>query len=91
MTAIILVLHRFDEKPLEFLPLNITLNAFLAFFTTLAKAGLLLPLTEAVSQWKWNLYQSSPRGRPLMDFQVLDNASRGVWGALNVLGRFKLR
>ncbi|KAH8885648.1 hypothetical protein GQ53DRAFT_750986 [Thozetella sp. PMI_491] len=45
----------------------------------------MLPVTRAISQWKWNIYQSTPHGEPLAHFQILDSASRGVWGSLGLL------
>ena len=39
-------------------PMNITLNIFLAFFTTLTltKAAFMIAVSEALSQWKWNWF-----------------------------------
>jgi len=50
------------------------------------------PITEAFSQWKWNLLtqkEGSTRTRSLADFEVLDSASRGTWGSWKVLRNFK--
>jgi len=66
----------------------ITLNAFVAFFTTLAAVTLLIPVTEAVSQWKWNYFMTE---QPLSDFEVFDDASRGAWGSVLLLRRFSFR
>ncbi|KAJ0341233.1 hypothetical protein COL154_008993 [Colletotrichum chrysophilum] len=38
---------------------------------------------ESLSQYKWNWYKKSPR--PLADFRVFDEASRGPWGSLKLL------
>jgi len=69
--------------------MQITLNTFLAFFTTFTKAAFMIPISEALSQWKWNIYASGLPSRPLADFQVLDAASRGVWGSWMLFRNFR--
>jgi hypothetical protein len=50
----------------------------------------MMPVAEAISQWKWNVYHSS-NGRSVMDFEVLDKCSRGLWGAFGLVRHFKLK
>ncbi|KAH8897278.1 hypothetical protein GQ53DRAFT_837938 [Thozetella sp. PMI_491] len=91
--VIVTVLAVFDGHALPNLPMDITLNTLLAFLTTCTKAAFMVPVGEAVSQWKWNIFASSSpaglSGRPLADFQVLDAASRGTWGSWILIRRFK--
>ncbi|KAK0646425.1 hypothetical protein B0T16DRAFT_458346 [Cercophora newfieldiana] len=91
--VIVAVLGAYDGQSLPQLPLHVTLNTFLAFFTTLCKAAFMTPITEAFSQWKWNLLTQKENGqgrtRSLADFEVLDSASRGTWGSWKVLRNFK--
>jgi hypothetical protein len=89
--VIVAVLGAYDQRSLPQLPLHVTLNTFLAFFTTLCKAAFMTPITEAFSQWKWNLLAQNGQGRTrsLADFEVLDSASRGTWGSWKVLRNFK--
>jgi hypothetical protein len=87
--VIVAVLRVYDGRALPTLPLSITLNTFLAFFTTLTKAAFMLSVAEAISQWKWNMLKS--KERPLTDFLAIDSASRGVWGSFWVLGRFHIK
>jgi hypothetical protein len=92
--VIVAVLGAYDGRSLPQMPMNITLNTFLAFFTTFTKAAFMTPISEALGQWKWNLFSpgsSNTRGRPLADFQVLDAASRGTWGSWMLLRNFKWR
>jgi len=72
--------------------MNITLNTFLAFFATITKSSFMIPIAEALSQWKWNLF-AAQRGqaRSLADFQTLNAASRGTWGSWALVRRFKWR
>lgn len=84
-------MRTFDGKALPTLPLSITLNTFLAFFTTLTKAAFMIAVCEALSQWKWNWF-ATRADRPLHDFQLFDDASRGAWGSLQLLlGRLRGR
>ena len=76
------------------MPIGITLNTFLAFFTTFTKAAFMVPISEALSQWKWNLLvvdESKGQSRSLSIFGTLDSASRGIWGSWLILRDFKWR
>ncbi|KAK3690251.1 hypothetical protein B0T22DRAFT_515421 [Podospora appendiculata] len=91
---IVAVLAAYDGKALPRLPMSITLNTFLAFFTTFTKAAFMSPVSEAISQWKWNMF--APRsggghGRSLADFQILNAASRGTWGSWVLMYNFRWR
>jgi hypothetical protein len=46
---------------------------------------MLLAVSAAISQFKWLEYQGSGKARSLQDIQVYDSASRGPWGALEML------
>ncbi|KAK7931155.1 hypothetical protein PG985_001867 [Apiospora marii] len=47
----------------------------------------MVPLVQGMSQLKWVWFSSKPR--PLADFQLYDEASRGPWGGVKIL--FKLK
>lgn len=83
------MLRVYDGTKLISLPLNITLNAFLSFFTTLAKAAFMIPVAEAMSQWKWNMYGTNRAGWPMNDFNMIEQASRGTLGSLRLLLRYR--
>jgi hypothetical protein len=87
-SAIVVVLAAFDQQDLPDWPLNITLNTFLAFFTTLARAAFMFPVSIAISQTQWTWFL---RERPLYDFHVLDQSSRGPWGSLVLLWRVRFK
>lgn len=80
------MLHKYDNGPIPRWPLEITLNSLVAFFTTIAKACFMIPVSIAISQaqWSWFLHD-----RPLYDLHVLDQASRGSLGSLVLLKRIK--
>ncbi|KAB8069299.1 hypothetical protein BDV29DRAFT_183023 [Aspergillus leporis] len=85
LVAIIVVLHNYDGKPMPDWPYGITLNAVISVLTTLMKAAMAYPITEALSQLKWSWFS---RGNKLSDLALLDAASRGAIGAALVLMRF---
>jgi len=88
IVMIIVVLAQADGKPPPEWPLGTTLNTFLAFFTSLAKFAFMIPVAEGLGQLKW-MWFAAPRPRPLSDFQTFDDASRGAFGSLKLLVRFK--
>ena len=81
--AIVIVLRRFEDRALPDWPYNISLNTFLALFVTIAITGLMISVSEGLSQQKWIWFLHIKR--PLGDFQKYDNASRG-----GVVSGFKL-
>ncbi|TDZ53612.1 hypothetical protein CTRI78_v006863 [Colletotrichum trifolii] len=88
LTLILFVLAAHDEKPLPEWPLGITLNTFLAFCTAICKASLMIPVCLAISQTQWTWFQKE---RPLYDFHIIDQASRGSWGSMLLIWRFGFR
>jgi hypothetical protein len=66
----------------------LTLNTVIAVLSTAAKANLLVVVANCVGQWKWILFAGSPRR--LLDFERLDQASRGPLGGLKLLFNAKV-
>ena len=87
IAAVVAVLFYFDGRELSEWPFSITLNAFIAIFAGFAKSALLVPTAEALGQLKWDWYRNKPK--KMMDFEILDSASRGPWGSLVLLTRTK--
>ncbi|KAK1513611.1 hypothetical protein CABS01_07017 [Colletotrichum abscissum] len=86
--VLVSVLRSYDNQPLPNWPLGLTLNTVVAFISTFCRTSFVLPVVESLSQYKWNWYKSP---RPLGDFAVFDEASRGPWGSLKLLLRTKGR
>ncbi|KAL0933653.1 uncharacterized protein CTRU02_210452 [Colletotrichum truncatum] len=82
LVALVTVLSSYDGKPLPNWPAGFTLNTVIAFISTVCRTAFVLPVVEGLSQYKWNWYKSP---RPLADFQIFDQASRGPWGSLKLL------
>ncbi|KAE8381878.1 hypothetical protein BDV26DRAFT_278485 [Aspergillus bertholletiae] len=85
LAGIIVVLYMYNGKSMPDWPYGITLNAVISLLTTLMKAAMAFPITEALSQLKWSWFS---RGNKLSDLALLDAASRGAFGAALVLFRF---
>lgn len=85
VASIIALLARYDGRPLPSWPYEITLNALIAVLTTIANASMAFPLSSGLGQLKWERMKKGYA--PLADMEVLDEASRGAWGAVNMLRR----
>jgi len=83
VTTIVALLFYYDgKKQPKHVIKGITLNAFIAVFAAIAKAALILPVSEAIGQLKWIWLRKE---RKLFDFYAFDNASRGPWGSAILL------
>ncbi|KAK7736443.1 hypothetical protein SLS63_003421 [Diaporthe eres] len=87
VASIIALLARYDGRPLPSWPYEITLNALIAVLTTIANASMAVPLSSGLGQLKWERMKKGYA--PLADMEVLDEASRGAWGAVNMLRRLR--
>lgn len=87
VASIIALLARYDGRPLPSWPYEITLNALIAVLTTIANASMAFPLSSGLGQLKWERMKKGYA--PLADMEVLDEASRGAWGAVNMLRRLR--
>ncbi|KAH9908155.1 hypothetical protein F4778DRAFT_798137 [Xylariomycetidae sp. FL2044] len=84
--ASLVLLAQYNQKPIPRFSYGITLNALVSVFMTFSKSALLVAVAGAMSQLKWRWYQiSEGGGRPLLDTQLFDDASRGPWGSLVLL------
>ncbi|KAK3064891.1 hypothetical protein LTS18_002966 [Coniosporium uncinatum] len=89
LAAVLVILVKYDHKPVPFLPFGITINAIISVLSGVVKSALLVPIAEAIGQLKWNWFRGT--SRDLADFEVIDEASRGPWGSLVLLLRTRLR
>ena len=83
VASIIGVIARFNGRALPEWPYQITLNALIALLATVANATMSITLSSGISQSKWIHFKKA--NKPLSDVEVFDEASRGSWGALNLL------
>jgi hypothetical protein len=85
MAVILTVLLHYNNHPLPHLGI-LTLNSLISILSGFAKASLLLPTTEALGQLKWNWFR---KPRQMVDFEVIDSASRGPWGSMVLIANTK--
>lgn len=85
VVAIVVILRTYQEKSLSswHFYFDTTPNTIIALLSTLSRTALIVPVASCISQLKWIHLASSPRR--LREFQVLDEASRGPWGSLNLI------
>jgi hypothetical protein len=82
LLAIVAVLFAFDGKPMTRWKAIAQPNTVVSALSTLAKSSMLMAVGQGLGQLKWQYFQ---RPRRLMDFEVFEGASRGPWGALELL------
>ncbi|KAK8880205.1 hypothetical protein PGQ11_001499 [Apiospora arundinis] len=82
LCAIATVLSSNNGMPLPDLPYHISINAVVSILSTTLKACAVFILAEGISDSKWRWFREK---RPLHDFVIFDNASRGPWGCLKLL------
>ena len=80
--VIVVLLAHYDGKQ-QFQWSGVTLNAVVAVLAAVTRIGIVVPVTEALAQWKWMHF--SKGYKPLSDFGLLDDASRGTRGSLVLL------
>lgn len=87
--AIIGVLKVYDGRGLANWPLAISLNALVAFLEAFCRVALVVPLMEGMAQLRWNWFARGEK--PLSDFAIIDDATRGPVGSAKLLAKRKGR
>ncbi|KAH7419273.1 hypothetical protein BKA64DRAFT_751689 [Cadophora sp. MPI-SDFR-AT-0126] len=88
MAALVGLLYHYNETVARRLGHGITLNGDVAVLATICRTCLMIPVASGLSQGKWlwfSVDRAPENGRRLEDLEVLDNASRGSWGSLDLL------
>ena len=87
--AAVVVLTLFNGRPLQEWNYRLSINTVVSFLAIVSKASLGLVVEGCLGQLKW-IWYSRPRNRhSLLHFQAFDEASRGPYGAAQLL--FTLR
>jgi hypothetical protein len=86
--AIVATIYSYQGRPLPEWPYHLTVNTLIAIYVVILKAALLLVTAQGIGQLKWRWFE---RERPLIHLADFDDASRGVWGSLNLLWMLKAR
>ena len=83
LLATVAVLFAFDGKPMSRWKAIAQPNTVVSALSTLAKSSMLMVVGQILGQFKWQHFENRPRR--LMDFEIFESASRGPWGALELL------
>jgi len=83
MMVILIVLTRVDNMALAQWFLPIQPNSLISIFTTIGKSALMVPIASCLSQLAWQHF--APKPQSLDHLRVFDDASRGPWGATELL------
>ena len=87
LTAIVVVLSLYKDRPLHDWQYPISVNTFVSVFATLAKSSILTPVAACISQLQWDYVAQRPHS--LRDLQIFDDASRGPIGAIALILRLR--
>ncbi|KAK7452401.1 hypothetical protein CaCOL14_004686 [Colletotrichum acutatum] len=91
LVAQAIVLWQYDGKSQDSWPsTTLTLNGLIAILSTVCRATFMIAVGAILSQAKWNHFSGKKDGyHRLDDFTLIDDASRGSWGSLQLMWRFK--
>ncbi|KAL8870401.1 MAG: hypothetical protein Q9174_003547 [Haloplaca sp. 1 TL-2023] len=82
LVVLLIVLARFEKKPLSDWSLKLSLNTVISIISQLVQACLFVAIASCIAQLQWLGYRSN---KPLEDMSYFDNGSRGPVGSLLLL------
>ncbi|KAL8832188.1 MAG: hypothetical protein Q9191_000404 [Dirinaria sp. TL-2023a] len=86
LAAIAIILRAYDGKPKPTLRGGITLNALVAVLVKIGTSFMIVPLSAALGQWKWNRVGGVERS--LGEFSAISDATQSPWASIKLLFRF---
>ncbi|KAL4959764.1 DUF3176 domain-containing protein [Aspergillus stella-maris] len=89
LIAMVVVLAKYDRKPQPSWR-YMSLNSLISWLSTIFKACIAVSTSEALGQLKWAWF-SQKKERPVKELRVYDNATRGPYGALELIWTLKAR
>lgn len=89
LLAMIGTLYPYQGKPLPQWPFSIGINTLLSIYTVVLRAAISFLLSQGIALQKWQWFDKDKR--PLYDYALFDEATRGPWGAAKLLWRLSLR
>lgn len=89
LLSTVAVLFAFDGKSMSHWKAIAQPNTVVSALSTLAKSSMLMVISQGLGQLKWEHFEQRPRR--LIDFEIFDGASRGPWGALELLYSIRWR
>lgn len=89
VVVLVIILAQYDNKELPKWKMGLTLNTVIAIIATVCRSAMVVPVAEGLSQLKWNWFVTQER--PLKDIRTFDQASRGPWSAIALIGKMRGR
>lgn len=83
-------LYPFHGRPLPQWPFSMGVNTLLAIYTLILKAAVGFLLSQGIALQKWQWFDG-PEKKPLYDYALFDDATRGPIGAIRLLWRLPFR
>lgn len=83
LIGIAIIFWYMDNKPLSAWRGRVSLNATISILTTACATALMHGVSAFISQSKWLYFKNE--SRKLVDFEIFDGASRGIWRAILLL------
>ena len=87
LVGLIVLLLAWDGQELLSWNAHLSINTVVAILSMISKAFLLQPMASCLGQFRWLHFLH--RKRPLLDFQMIDEASRGPLGATMAILRLR--
>lgn len=82
--SVVILLLQYDGKSLSsWKGSTLSLNTVVSILAGVSKASLAFVVSACLGQFKWNWIRQIEA--PLIDFDRLDGASRGIWGSFRLL------
>ncbi|CEJ93566.1 hypothetical protein VHEMI09146 [[Torrubiella] hemipterigena] len=85
LMAIIITLRQFEDASIKWWKAPISINAAVAILSALFRGLLFIPISNGLGQLKW--LSVSQINQRLVDMNIYDQASRGVWGSVVLLAK----
>jgi len=82
--AIAATIFTYDGRPTPRMEYDVTLNAIVSVLATASKAALIFAVSNCIGQLKWT-WLGDKNTKSLMDAAIFDSASRGPYGAIQML------
>ncbi|KAF4878533.1 hypothetical protein CGCSCA1_v002263 [Colletotrichum siamense] len=89
ITQVVVLFHYDGKLQDSWTAQGLTLNGLIAILATLCRSALMVSIAACLAQSKWNSMSGCNGDYRLQDVAAFEAASRGVFGSLQVLGRFK--
>lgn len=87
ISAVVATLYQHQGRPLPEWPFEISVNAVLSVYSVVLKTSVAFVVDSCIGQLQWLWFRNS---RSLYDAVRYDEASRGPWGSVKLLGSHTL-